>query len=143
MLERLKDRYGQYEQEARQVRERARPTDGLFGMGADPRKDACHDRFYEDVGRWVGEFLAAEPGPNEAAEAAEWILRAAADHREQDTYWYMYAAQGHVKELLRRMPPERCAALAAWYDSAYPPVERMPVQKEIFKLLRRYGKAKK
>ncbi|MBQ7800983.1 MAG: hypothetical protein IJ375_01520 [Oscillospiraceae bacterium] len=143
MLERLKARYGQYEREAREAVRKARPTDGLFGMGADPRKHPCHDQFYEDVGSWVAEFLAAEPGTEEAAEAAEWILMAADIHRDEETFWYMYAAQGHARELIPLMPPERRAALRDRYDGAYPAMDRMPVQKTVYKLLRKNTKAKK
>lgn len=143
MLERLKARYGQYEQESRQAVEKAKPTDGLFGMGNDPRKDPCHDRFYEDVAAWVQEFLETAPDPQAAADAAEWILRAADAHREQEVYWYMYAAQGHALELIRRMPQSRSETLLRWYDEAYPKIERMPVHREVYKLLRKVAKAKK
>lgn len=143
MMERLKARYEQYEKEAQKAVLEAKPTDGLFGMGADPRKHPCHDRFYADVESWVGEFLSREPSPEEAAEAAEWIIKAADSHRDTDAYWYMYAAQGHACPLIGRMSAERCKALAQWYDNAHPAIERMPVQRSVYKLLRKIAKAKK
>lgn len=143
MLEQLKACYAQYEREARQAVLNANPTDGLFGMGADPRKHPCHDQFYRAVEAWVAEFLKGEPSDWEIADAAEWIIRAADGHRDEETYWYMYAAQIHAQPLIQRMPAHRSAELAEWYNSAYPAIDRMPVQKTVFKLLRKCGKAKK
>lgn len=142
MLNRLKARYWQYEVEAGKSVQKARPTDGLFGMGADPRKHPCHDAFYEDVGNWVDEFLNAEPSSQEADEAAMWIIKAAAGHRDTEVYWYMFAAQGYAVPLIQKMTPESCRELAEWYDKAYPKRDRMPVQQNVFKLLQKRAKGK-
>ena len=143
MLNQLKARYERYEQEARQARKKASAFDGLFGMGADPRRHPCHESFYEDVARWVQEFLEAGPSVPEVSDAVEWILMAADSRRGTDVYWYMYAAQGLAEPLIGRMAPERCAQLLRWYDKAYPKCERMPVQASVYKLLRKCVKAKK
>ncbi|MBO4939270.1 MAG: hypothetical protein J6C98_09805 [Oscillospiraceae bacterium] len=143
VLEQLKARYARYEQEARKAVLNAKPTDGLFGMGADPRKHPCHDQFYQDVAEWADTFEKTAPSAQAAADAVEWIIRAADSHRDEETYWYMYAAQVHARLLIPLMAPDRCASLVRWYDSAYPPIDRMPVQKELFRLLRKCSKAKK
>ena len=106
-------------------------------MGDDPRRHACHEQFYEDVAAWVAAFQAKDPTGEQAEAAVRWILESAAEHRDEDVYWYMYAAQGHAKNLIPRMTAEACAQLAAWYDEAYPALDRMPAQQEVYRLLKR------
>ena len=143
MIQRVKECYERYEQEALAARQRAHPCDGLFGFGADPRRDPCHDRFYQTVGQWVEEFLNAKPGPEACGEAAEWILKAADIHREeQDVYWYMYAAQSHALPLIRKMDTERSKALLNWYETAYPARDRMPAQDAVYKALKKASRTK-
>ena len=143
MLEQLKARYGRYCLEYAEVLRKKSPADGLFGFGNDPKKHPCHDSFYEDVAAWVREFAANDPTAPEAEAAVELILRAPAQHREEEVFWYMYAAQKHAAELITRMGPEACADLAVWYNEAYPKLDRMPVQKDIYKRLRKGAKARK
>ena len=142
MLQQLKARYEQYEQELHKVIQKASPGDGLFGMGADPKAHPCHDSFYEAVENWVREFEAAQPSPQEAAAAAEWIITAADAHRDTPVYWYMYAAQQLAAPLIERMEPGRCEALMVWYDQAHRKVDRMPAQQKIYKLLRKRARGK-
>lgn len=137
MVQQLKDRYGRYVEEVRKVRENAPATAGLFGMGDDPRKNPCHMSFYEDVEQWVKEFLASGPDAESAYQAVCWILSAAAQHRDQECYWFMYAAHGHCKRLIPLLTSENCGELVRFYDDSYPRRDRMPVQKEIYKLLKK------
>ena len=46
MLEQLKERYRQYDEEATLVRKKASPADGLFGFGNDPKNHPCHELYY-------------------------------------------------------------------------------------------------
>ena len=138
LLQTLKNRYDRYVAEAQEARQKAGLCDGLFGMGNDPRKHPCHERFYEAVGSWVANFLEGKPGEGECAEAAEWILKAADLNREnQDAYWYMYAAQIHALPVIAKLPRDEAKRLLQWYDRAYPPRERMPVQDQIFRALKK------
>ena len=103
MIEQLKARYEQYRQESEEVLRKASPTDGLFGFGEDPRKNPCHDRFYEDVERWSGVFLSQNPTAEDAEAAVNQILRAPAENRGTAVFWYMYAAQKHAAALIPLM----------------------------------------
>ena len=143
MIEQLKARYEQYRQESEEVLRKASPTDGLFGFGEDPRKNPCHDRFYEDVARWVREFAESNPSSAHAEAAVDQILRAPSENRDTAVFWYMYAAQKHAAPLIPLMSADSCAKLRDWYDGAYPKIDRMPVQKEIYKLLRKGAKTRK
>lgn len=139
-LEQLKEIYAIYVQDVAKVYKDAKPMDGLFGWGDDPRKDPCHMRFYEAVQRWVTAFQAEGPEQEAAFEAVRFVLEKPAAHREQSCFWFMYAAQGHIRELIPVLRPEQCAQLRAFYDEAYPKRDRLPVQKEVYKLLKKGAK---
>lgn len=136
-LQQLQELYAVYIKECGDVILKAAPTDGLFGMGSDPRKDPCHMRFYEGVEQWVRSFLAEPPDGEGAYQAVRWILAAPAEHAGEPVYWFMFAAQGHCRELIPLLSREQCAGLRELYDDRYPRRERMPVQAEIYKQLRR------
>lgn len=140
MLQQLKDIYVSYTEELAKVVKEAGPMDGLFGWGDDPRKDPCHMRFYENVEQWVGTFLAAAPVQTDVFHAVRYILETPAEYRGKSCFWFMYAAQGLTRELIPMLTPQQCAQLRGFYDEAYPRRDRMPVQKEVYKLLKKGAK---
>lgn len=135
MLTKLKSIYADYDQAVQEVRKNARAFDGIFGLGKDPRKDACHDRFYQEVGAWVTEFLAAVPSQEELLEAALFITEAPAVYEGKECYWYMYASHGHMKPFIGLLTPQNRQTVKAKMEALYKKRERMPLQKEILKLL--------
>lgn len=137
MVQQLKEIYTKYEQALAKVYKDAKPMDGLFGWGDDPRKDPCHMRFYEDAEQWVSSFQAAGPRQPDVYEAVRFIIETPAAHREQHCFWFMFAAQGLTKELIPLLDGSQCAQLRAFYDEAYPKRDRMPVQKDVYKLLKK------
>ena len=137
-MDRLQAIYADYFKKAADARSKASPFAGVWGMGDDPRKDHCHDAFYEAVGAWVQGFDSQDP--EAVLEAVRYILEAADSHRDEDVYWYLYAAQGLVMPLISRIRAEDCKALAQWYDKRYPKRHRLPVQQSLFKALKKAGK---
>ena len=137
MVQKLKERYEAYLGDLAKVYANAKPVDGLFGWGDDPRKDPCHMRFYEDVEQWAKTFVAAGPAQPEVYEAVRFILEIPAAHREEHSFWFMYAAQGFTREMIPMLHSGQCAQLREFYDEAYPKRDRMPVQKEVYKLLKK------
>ncbi len=137
MVQTLKERYEAYIQEVAQVMANAKPTDGLFGWGDDPRRDPCHMRFYEDVEKWTQVFLASSPDQTRVYEAAKFILETPDAHREKASFWFLFAAQGMTRGMIPMLSQAQCAALRELYDDRYPRRERMPVQKEVYKLLKK------
>lgn len=136
-LQQLQSIYETYIAECTDVIEKASPTDGLFGMGSDPRKDPCHMRFYEGVEQWIQVFLRENPDGEAVYQAAQWILAAPAAHTGEPVYWFMFAAHGHCREMIPLLSRVQCAELGKLYDDCYPRRERMPVQKEVYRLLRK------
>ena len=142
-MEKLQQIYMDYYEKTAKVYKAASPVAGLFGMGDDPRRHHCHEAFYEAVGEWVEEFCKTRPDAAAAAAAVRHILTAASEHKGEAVYWYLYAAHGHTKPLIPMLTEEERKAIAQWYDSVYPKLDRMPVQMEIYKLLQKGEKKKK
>lgn len=140
MLEILKEQYRDYDEKAVQVKKEAKGAAGLWGMGEDPRRHHCHDVFYESVGQWVRDFLNTAPNSQYVMIAAKFILGAAAERREEESFWYTFAAQGHVKPMIAWLNGAQCKELADWYDTLYTKLERLPVQRELYKMIRKAAK---
>jgi hypothetical protein len=137
MLQQLEGIYEKYVQDVAKIYKDAKPMDGLFGWGDDPRKDPCHMRFYEETENWVAAFLAANPGGEDRYRAAKTIIESAAAYREKPCFWFMYAAHGLAKDLIGGLTPQQCGQLREFYDESYPKRDRMPVQKDVYKLLKK------
>ena len=140
MLQQLKEIYETYIANLCKVYKEAKPTDGLFGWGDDPRKDPCHMRFYEDAEKWAEAFLRSRPGNEVVYEAVRFLLETPDKYREKHCFWFMFAAQGLTRDMIPLLTKEQCAQLMACYDDTYPRRERMPVQKEVYKKLKKGAK---
>lgn len=140
MLDTLQELYQKYDETAARIRAEAPKFSGLWGMGADPKNHPAHLEFYNGVAAWVEEFLASGPDPKAAADAARIMLGAANQRRKEESYWYTYAAQSHVIPLIPYMDAADCKELADWYDTLYTKLERMPIQRELYKKLRKAAK---
>ena len=140
-LEQLKEIYKTYERELATVLQNAKPLAGWFGVSNDdPRYAPCHQTFYDAVGKWVDDFAALEPEPVWAKQAVVRILEAASQNRGKQSYWYYLAAQSYVKKLLPFLKKEHCQMLVKWYDKTYPRRERLPVNDELYSLMKKAAK---
>lgn len=137
----LKEIYESYIRKVAKVMKEASPVDGLFGWGDDPKKDHCHMEFYEAVENYLQKLLQDSPSEEAVFEAADLIIRTAADHKGKATFWYMFAAHGHCKGLVPLLTPAHCAELRDFYDDHYPKIDRLPVQRDLYKLLKKRAKA--
>lgn len=140
MLTQLKTLYTDYAAAVAEVRKKARLFDGLFGLGKDPRNDPCHDAFFQAVGKWVEDFLAAGPEQAQLMEAALCILETPKAYDGQECYWFMFAAHGHLKPMVGMLSGENCAILASRMEALYSKRDRMPLQKELLKTLKAAAK---
>ncbi len=135
MLTQLKTIFTDYDAAVREVRKKARAFDGILGLGKDPRKDPCHEQFYTAAGKWVEEFLATEPSQEDMKAAALLLIEEPKNYEGKECFWFMFAAQGHIKPLIGPMSPENCQAVKASLEANYKKRDRMPLQKELLKLL--------
>ncbi len=142
-LQQLEEIYQEYEEKLEEAEKGAGLLSGVFGMGNDPRRDACNQMFYDKLGSWAREFRGGQPGPQEAARGVGFILEYPFRHRESGTYWFAYAAQQHTMELIRLLEKQAAGALAERFARLYPKRERLPVQRRILEMLREQGGLKK
>ena len=140
MINELKERYAAYDKKALEVRRKAPVFAGFLGLGSDPRQHECHEAFYEDVGKWMEAFVATAPAAEAAKEVAVFMLQVPKDYREHDSYWFMYVCVGMIRQLIPFLGKENCAELADMMDKLYPKKERMPVQIDTLKALKKAGK---
>ena len=139
-MENLRKLYTDYIEEAYNVRKKASVFAGIFGLGDDPRKNPCHDAFFQNASQWLKDFLASEPNEAQAMEAATFILEEPRNHEGAEGYWYLYVCIGFIRELIPFMNAADCKALAERFNNLYPRRERMPLQQETFKMLQKAGK---
>lgn len=137
MTERLKEIYAEYARQAQQVRKKARVTDGMFGMGEDPKKDPCHTAFYENVAGWIDAFCATNPTAEAAAETLLFMLEAPAGQEKKDSYWMMFAALGPAWKLVPLLDKAGAEAAFVRMGELYPAHLRMPAQEQLFRDLNR------
>ena len=134
-MEQLQEIYCRYTEAAAAAKKEASPIAGIFGTRGGPKDHPCHREFFEAVHSWTEGFLATDPGEEATAEAVRFILIAAAAHKNEPTFMHCLAAQGHSRELIRRLSPKICNTLRQEYEDLYPDSVRMPVNQQIYELL--------
>lgn len=113
----------------------SKPTDGLFGFGSSPKNDPCHARFFEAMRQAVSE--------GDACENVRFLLRAPQDCVVPDSCRLMLEAiHGLAEPLVEKLTAEQCREFAAWYDENVPKRRRLPVQRSLYKALRRQAGGK-
>ncbi len=128
--------YQDYIGQAAAALQNASTFDGLWGFGNDPKKDPCHVKFYETVDHYIDTLVQGCP-PEEAFQAADWIIRTPLLHENQAVYWCMIAVHGPCKKLIPLLTPGQCAQLCRVYDDSYLRRDRLPVQQELYKALKK------
>ena len=141
-MEQLKACYAAYLAAAEKADKNKSQWNGAFGIGSSTKDHPCHDDFYEAMGVWCEEFLKKNPSQGEAEEAVRYILETSESYRGKLTYWYMYAAHGFTRPIIPLVSPQFAAHMRVWYNERNPRPDRMPVQREVFKLLKKQEKAK-
>ena len=139
-MENLRKLYLDYIEEAYNVRKKASVFAGLFGLGDDPKKNPCHETFYQNVSQWMEAFLSTEPTAEQAEAVASFILEEPKKHEGAEGFWFLYVCIGLIRDLIPFMDQEQCAWLAKRMNELYPRRDRMPLQQEVFKMLQKAGK---
>lgn len=139
-MENLRKLYLDYIEEAYTVRKKASVFAGIFGLGDDPRKNPCHETFFQNTKQWLEEFLAAGPNEAQAMEVATFMLEEPRNHEGAEGYWFLYVCVGLIRDLIPYMNAEDCKRLAKRMNELYPRRDRMPVQQDTFKMLQKAGK---
>lgn len=136
--------YQTYFDTAAKVLREAKPGDGLFGLGDDPKKHGCHQEFYDLVEQAVTSGLEQGLSQEEAGEVVALILRSEEWCGEQPDMvrWMLVAAQGLALPLIPQMSWQKAANTLEFYRTYYPVFRRMPVQKKVLTALKQAAQKK-
>lgn len=132
--------YEDYISQVAAILQKTSTFDGLWGFGNDPKKDPCHVKFYEDVEKYIDALVQSCPAEELAFHAADWIIRTPVQHENQAVYWCMIAVHGPCKKLVPLLSPAHCGELCSFYDDSYRRRDRLPVQQELYKALKKRAK---
>ena len=140
-MEQLKQCYARYIAAAENAEKNKSAWNGAFGLGASTKDHPCHDDFYEAMEEWSQAFVAKNPSQAEAEEAVTYIFEMSETFRGKLPYWYMYAAHGLTRPIIPKVSPEFAKKIRVWYNDNNPRQDRLPVQREVFKLLKKQERA--
>ena len=136
-MEQLKACYEKYIAEAEEIWKSRPAWDGLLGLTASVNDHPCHVAFLRAVEAWVDGFLKGDPDRETAEAAMAYVLQTSEAYKGKFTYWSMYAAHGMVRPLVSVVSPKFAAETRAWYEANIRRVDRLPVQKDLLKLLKK------
>ena len=140
-MEQLKECYTKYIAATEKAEKNKSTWNGAFGIGVSTKDHPCHDDFYEAMEAWCEAFVAKKPTQAEAEEAVRYIFEMSENFRGKLPYWYMYAAHGFTRPIIPMVSPEFAKATRVWYNERNPRPDRMPVQREVFRLLKKQERA--
>ena len=121
--------------------ERNRKPSELFGLKFGPSDDPLHDRFAQDMAALLSDFASEKPDSAALRPVLEKLWRAAKDHPEpKSAYWMLVAVQGLSRELIPGLSREDAAALMKDYERTWPRHARLPVQDDVLKRLKKAAK---
>lgn len=140
-MEQLKACYENYLAAVEKAEKKKTTWDGAFGIGVSVKDHPCHDDFFESMEQWCADFLKKQPTQAEAEAAVSFILETSESYRGKLPYWYMYAAHGFARPLIPLVSREFACRMRPWYNAHNPRPDRMPVQQEVFKLLKKQERA--
>ncbi len=144
IMNEIQDCYQNYPGFCREIIRKATPGAGIFGFGNGPKTHPGHEEFYNRVGTLVQKFLSMSPSEEQVCSLTALVLFSADENRSETlAYWFLYAAQGHARQLIPLLPQGEAASLLQRYDRVYPKRDRYPVQEEVYRLLKRQAKAKR
>ena len=134
----LEQAYSDYRLELAAAEKKQKPADGLFGFGHAIQDDPCHSRLDERITCLVKQ--AADEGiePQQAADAIRLLYTQTSLYPYPlSAQWLLYAAERHGMPLVPFLTAEDAADLCREYEKRYKPWNRLPVQKELHRALKR------
>ena len=140
-MEKLKNCYKKYLEEAEMVWKNRSAWDGALGIGASSKDHHCHTAFYMSVEGWVSDFLQNDPSEETAEAAMAFVLQTSEEHKGEFPYWTLFAAHGLMRPLVSLVSPRFAGQMRAWYDEKLLRRDRLPVHKDLYKLLKKRERA--
>ena len=138
-LEELKEITAWYLDAAEKVFQDAPPLAGIFGIGKGPKSDPVHMQYYNKILEKVQELNADESvSEQETFDCAEYLIKLDDSTKTGQMMQYMLmTVQGCAKEIVPKLSDEHRHSLAEWFAEKVPRRMRLPVQDQLFKLLKK------
>ncbi len=112
--------------------------EGFFGMPDSAKSHPCHTEYFNAVENTVKEYIAGEPDAETAEAAVRFLLTASDEYPCSNlASWMLVAIQNHALPLIPYLSKDVKAELYTWFSKHVPRLQRLPVQREIIKALKR------
>lgn len=132
--------YAQYAAEVAALELRRKPTDGIWGFGASPSGDPCHQKFAAALQTEIAALKALPVDP----QTAEAVIRAICEQASLQELRYvrtmLEVVQGYAAPLAPLLLPQQAAGLFTWYNQNYPRNKRLPLQDKLAAALQQRAK---
>ena len=130
----------QYLSAVSEIQAKANPLSGLFGFGSSPKDHPCHEQFIHDLKSCVDASVAEKCGEEEIEAIIHDVINAQSlVKKDSMAYWTLLAGHGAIRSLIPLVSKDKAASIAREYETILRPRERMPLQEEILKELRKRG----
>ena len=124
----------------RELERKRKPGEGIFGLKGGPADNPCHERFDQTVGQLLQDFAARKPASDTVRAVMEALFAAPKKYASSApacAYWMLIAVQRHSLPLIDLLSSEGAFALYVRLNQDIPRRERLPVQTEILKKLKK------
>ncbi|MBP0975094.1 MAG: hypothetical protein J6P20_03430 [Oscillospiraceae bacterium] len=136
-LQEIQNIYQGYFDAVQKAEQNRKITDGMFGFGKKPADDPCHTDFLETLRSILTSETHEKPDSKHIQEILSYIYVSPAEHPEPlSAYWMLIAVHGLTNGLIPLLSKDDAAALLETYSKTYRRWERLPVQKNIIRLLK-------
>ena len=115
-----------------------RPGEGIFGLPDHAKSSPCHMEYYNKIEAAVAEASGDKPDAGTAEQLVRFLLTAEDQFScSQLASWTLLAIQRLSLPLIPYLSSEAKRDLYAWFGKKVPRLQRMPVQQEIYKELKK------
>ena len=115
-----------------------KPGEGLFGMPDSAKNSPCHMEYYHKMEAAVREIAGEEPDAETAETLVRFLLTAEDKFPcSKISVWTLTALQQLSLPLIPHLSPEKKQELAAWFGKKVPRLQRLPIQQQIYKELKK------
>lgn len=140
LIEAMEQAYSDYRQALEEARKKQKPADGLFGVGHSIKDDPCHEQLDKRIKALVRQAAEDGIGPQQAAQAIRLLFTQTSLYPYPVSgQWMLYATERHGLLLVPFLDAEEASRLCREYEKRYKPWNRLPVQQELHRALKRQG----
>lgn len=132
MILEIKQIYGDYLIDIKNLEAKRKPTDGLMGFGKRDDYDPCHERFSDRLEQKLKDIENEPPSSEKACAVLRYVFNVPQDEKGSlSAYWMLIAVHGFADGLISFLSKEDAGGLSELYEDLFPKYKRLPVQQKI------------